>query len=339
MSIASDKKRISQIINDFIKFNNINPYYLQFDKKLSDLEDKFIRWINCIEDQDEGVFLELFKKLRYYSRIEVINTLETLYKDFKLHEPTFSDSIFIPVSSFGGIANGAISLLECFREAVQNEKVVSKKRIATQPRDFYHEFNLTTVKNIVLIDDVIGSGDTLINFLIRLELNCPELIDGRKIFIFSLINLAKGIDNVLEFAKDNELDINFVNDSFIDKAFSNPTIFPNEKSSEEGKKIVRKYEKKISSHSRFVMGYKRSEALVSFFFNTPNNTLTTFWEYDADKNWFSVFPRDKNDDVFELKESNTLAEIIRLKELRKQTNYSIIKLIRMEKQRRENYEF
>ncbi|MCD1158989.1 phosphoribosyltransferase [Peribacillus frigoritolerans] len=336
MSIASDKKRIREIINDFIAFNNINPHYLQFDKKLSNLEEKFIRWISCIEEQDEDVFLELFRKLKYYNRIEVINTLETLYKDFKLRETTFPNSVFLPVSSFGGIANGAISLLDCFREAVQDEAEVSKKRIAPQPRDFFHEFDITTVQNLVLIDDVIGSGDTLINFLIRLELNCPELIEGRKIYIFSLINLQKGIDNVLAFAKDNGLDLKFVNESVIEKAFSNQATFPTEKSSIEGKRIVRKYEKRISSNSIYVMGYKRSEALVSFFFNTPNNTLTTFWENDENKNWFSVFPRDKSEDTFELKENNSLAEIKRFKKLRELTNYSIIKLIRMEKQRRTN---
>lgn len=56
-------------------------------------------------------------------------------------------------------------------------------------------------------------------------------------------------------------------------------------------KIIEKYEKEIAAEENVVMGFEGCRILLSFYYNTPNNTLCSFWKY-TDKN-IPPFPRDK----------------------------------------------
>ena len=59
-------------------------------------------------------------------------------------------------------------------------------------------------------------------------------------------------------------------------------------------KIIEKYEKEIGIEGEkdFTMGFGKCKILLSFFYNTPNNTLCSFWKR-TDKN-IPPFPRDKD---------------------------------------------
>jgi len=324
---------IANSVKKFIEYNEIDRNFMNYDKKLRYLDKKLEKWLSHIDSEDKKVFMKLFEKFLYYDRVKIIEDMESLYKKYKTIEEEFSDTIFLPVVSFGGVLNGAISMIECFKEATCDEKYVSKKHIATQPQDFNNEFDITKVKNIVLIDDVIGTGDTLIDSLYRLISTSPELLNNKKIYILSLINLKKGIENVKRFSKEKEWDLRFINDSYIESIFLNENLYPNETGAREDKKIIRKYERKIASRNIDIMGYRRSEALLAFYFNTPNNTLSTFWN-KVDNEWSPFFPRDKDDVIFLKKKENSLDKIREMKELKKSKQYFLAKFMNEEKQSR-----
>lgn len=58
-------------------------------------------------------------------------------------------------------------------------------------------------------------------------------------------------------------------------------------------KVIEKYEEEIGieGEKNFVMGFGQCKILLSFYYNTPNNTICSFWKY-TDKN-IPPFPRDK----------------------------------------------
>lgn len=53
------------------------------------------------------------------------------------------------------------------------------------------------------------------------------------------------------------------------------------------------YEKLISK-GKCILGYEQSEALLAFFYDTPNNTLSSFWFENPDIGWNPLFPRKRD---------------------------------------------
>lgn len=54
--------------------------------------------------------------------------------------------------------------------------------------------------------------------------------------------------------------------------------------------MCEKYGNNRWKDAQSAMGYNNDELLISFFHNTPSNTLPIFWT-DA-KNWYPIFNRD-----------------------------------------------
>lgn len=314
MGVKLDEKiDFEEIIKSFYENNQLEVGVEKYDRKLRDLDNKIEKWISQFSEEHRNIFLSLFTHLKYFDRENITEWYCRAYEEYKKIEPDYKDTVFIPVCSFGGVMNGAIHMLEAFDNA---DLDIPKKRSAPQPIEFYHAFDIKSVKNIVLLDDIVGSGDTIIDFILRYRKETPELFLNKNIYIFSVVSLERGKQRV-------ETDLNylgyknsFITKYVIQKAFGSNTIFKNDKERSQVKKIVKSYEEQIAPKKHFIMGYKGGEALVAFYFNTPNNTLATFWESCENKPWFSIFPRKKDGDEFELRNISTLNEI---REERKKT--------------------
>ncbi|QNK88339.1 hypothetical protein H7992_00645 [Sporosarcina sp. resist] len=306
-------------LNSFMETNNIDKEYMKYDSKLKNLASRTEKWLSKVTEEEKETFLYLLSKFTYMSRFNIEDRLRKLYSKYKEIEPNFKDTIFLSVTSFGGIYNGAVNILECFEEAVDSEEFISKKNIAIDPLSFFDSFNLDSVKNIVFLDDIVGSGDTFIDFIYRISSQLPDLISGRNLYLFSLINLEKGMDKVNELSVDLEWDIKVINETVEGKIFDNLSIYPNQDIKKKHKKIIRKYEKvlidKDENDEIYAMGYKKSSVMVAFYYNTPNNTLSTFWKENGD-DWYPVFPRKKDHHKFKLKSENPFQEIREMKELK-----------------------
>ncbi len=327
-----EQKEIQKTIDDFIVNNGIIPELLVIDKKLKNLNDKLLNWLEPIPAEDRLYFLHLFKYFQYYDRGKIIAWFEVAYSEFITSIPQCNDTLFVPVCSFGGVMNGAISLFDCMNEAEVN---LSKNKMAAQPRDFYEENDISSVRNIVLIDDIVGSGDTLIDFIERTQITCPDFLSKKEIYILPILCLEKGEENVIEYAREVGLNIQFLHTGNIEKVFSNSSIFPNPVHGAEAKKKIKKYEERVAPKPMYTWGYKRSEALAAFYFNTPNNTLATFHEKNDSLPWNPVFPRKKNGDELMIKETSILHEIKKRKEERRKLKSQLSKKAEEEKRNRD----
>ncbi|MFF2178019.1 hypothetical protein ACFVT8_16395 [Lysinibacillus sp. NPDC058147] len=272
--------KIEDVLKKFFEKNDIDLDYVKFDSKLTALEKNSKAWIEQFDKTDMEVYLNLLGKFKYMTRLSVINELRNLFEVYKKIEPNYVDTIFVPVSSFGGIYNGAINIVECFEEVLEENDEITKKSIPIDPVAYYNTFDLSSVKNVVFLDDIIGSGDTFINFLYRISMDIPSLIGDRKIYLLSLFNLEKGINNI-EGMQDLDWDITLINTILEKSIFEDPSINEDQNKKKLYKSVVRKYERRLAkekSEEVYIMGYKRSEILLGLFYNTPNNTLSTFWK-------------------------------------------------------------
>jgi hypothetical protein len=296
----------------FYKSNNLPEEIKYYDKNFNNFENKFKNWLEQFETEHQSIFLHLFNHYRYFDKNNIEKWFHQSYELYKSVEPTFDESIYIPVTSIGGIMNGAIHMIHEF-DMIGPELGISRKRIAAQPIEFNNSFKISTSKNIVLIDDIVGTGDTLIDFVIGCKKNkhTKNLFENKRIYIFALAVSEKTKNRVIDDLKVLGIKGEFINNLIINKAFEKGFIYHEEEARIKAKNIVEKYEELAAPEPKYAMGYKNSQALVSFYFNTPNNSLSTFWEINDEKPWVSFFPRRKDDYEFELDPnvSITLKEI------------------------------
>src|SRR5690606_15888826 len=122
-------------------------------------------------------------------------------------------------------------------------------------------------ENIVVFDDIIGSGRTLINFI---KQNLSKFENSRvKLYVFCFVILEEAFEKIQDFINRNGIDIEIKYHTIVSKAFKRGYIFNDDHLINEEK--IKNHEKKI--RMRFVLGYENSQALVAFYRNTPNNTL------------------------------------------------------------------
>lgn len=134
---------------------------------------------------------------------------------------------------------------------------------------------------IVFIDDFSGTGNTFINLL----KNKKNIFDGRKIIIITMVCMKKAKSKLQEYAELNKLNIEFITIQECDKAFE---LFSNY--ADNKRKLFTEVCNSINICSD-VLGYGNSEALISFYYNTPNNTIKIFWKYEYENEEINLFHR------------------------------------------------
>lgn len=152
-----------------------------------------------------------------------------------------------------------------------------------------HSFD--RIDHLVFIDDFIGSGNTIIKFFKK---NKDKLLKV-KCYIFCIEALEEGLSDLDTFFKSHNFACTIFCKNIRKKAFASNYIFETDNSTFE--ELLKAFEITLWGHSNDnILGYKNSQALLSFFRNTPNNTLSSFWFDNG--NWTGLFPRDNRKPLF-----------------------------------------
>ncbi len=118
---------------------------------------------------------------------------------------------------------------------------------------------------IILVDDFIGSGNTLENTLTEIKKN-DTIKDN--LSIVSVVIQKVALDSL------NQRNINCEYGIIMDKGISNHYQEPDLTNKLD---IMKKIEDKIPKVKDYRLGYEKSEALVTLI-KTPNNTFPVFWK-------------------------------------------------------------
>lgn len=277
------------------------------DKKTASLSDKVTKWLCNADTNQQKILLELLKNFNYYSKERTLGIFSELLATYKKETSNFGYQVYTYIKSKTPIMNSSINLLS---EIYEYEGDIHKGSMIIDISAYFE--GKENVKEIVLIDDFIGSGDTIITYM---NTNIVHL-RGKKIVIIIIEILDTTIGKIKEYCRDNGLELDMFYHCKQVKAFTHNHIFKNEEVL-NSKGIIKALEINIwGKENRNILGYAASECLLAFWRNTPNNTLSAFW-YEKDSTWKGVFPR-KNEDIPQF-----IKEVRYAKSQRRQRNYDV----------------
>lgn len=143
------------------------------------------------------------------------------------------------------------------------------------------------IKNIVLLDDIIGTGNQAVDKLTKIRTEFFKY-DITNFFVISIISLKTGVDNISNKTGATvsgafEFDSNDSVMSFDSRFYDGLTHVQKQSLFDK----IKKYGEFLDEKHPF--GYQESGLLVTFFYNTPNNSLPIIWS--SEKNWIPLFRR------------------------------------------------
>ncbi|MTI71458.1 MAG: hypothetical protein FH751_14525 [Firmicutes bacterium] len=253
------------------------------------------------DDKDLGrIFLELVKSYNYYSRESVDKLLKEFYNkiisELKLKKQY---TIYSRIEDDSKIdsSNNFLSEFKIIND-ISNHFSHDIEKLSINDFD--------EIENIIFLDDIIGTGKTVKKFF---EKNL-EKVRQVKCYIFCIEILGEGKEFLEDYFEKNEIECKIIYHNLHHKVFKKDHIFSdNHKKKEE---LLRELEKEIwGKKSNFILGYNNSQAIVTFFRNTPNNTLSSFW-YNRE-NWQGLFPRNDELPAFKKRKRNNVRYNIKKK--------------------------
>lgn len=221
----------------------------------------FPEWIEQFSDSMKVIVLELLNHFDYYSHKEVNTQLRKLH--LELIEKTtidINDTIYTVLPSNSPRWNSGYAYISEYKmiNGVNTDNIIP---------DFHKALNyFESIKKVVFVDDCCGTGDTFLRCI-------KEHLDsfkGKEIFYVVVYAMHEAIDRILSYSRENELNICIICNEK-DKAFSSEKPYFNQKD------VFINESKSLGISGSYILGYEESEALASFYNDTPNNTLGCFW--------------------------------------------------------------
>jgi hypothetical protein len=248
----------SRIVNECIKTWDVNKE----DKRIAFFCNTFDDWISQISEKSQISVIQLLQNFNYYSHSLINKQLKLAHLQLidKLNS-SFEYTIFTHMPRTDGLQNSSIFYLveyNLMNSVDRNLNVMIDINCITLSE-------WQNIKNIVIIDDILGSGKTLIDFLLKYK----EVFSGKKVFFITIHAQVEAKYKVIEFCKESNISIDILYYKEQQKAFDLDF-------SEEQKQIIINESNTLNIPKNSILGFKGSEALVAFYDNTPNNTLGIF---------------------------------------------------------------
>lgn len=263
------------------KFGEITKRWgdADFKKEFDGILDN---WINQFTTDERPLLLELLKNFYYYTEKAIDRKVVELHQHFlEINGEDISKVVFSKIPKEYGVANSDIiftsywlnndikgySSYDVIREYLENDAVPEK---------------------LVIVDDYMGSGDTVTGALKTMLSVAPELHNS-KLYVLVIHASQIGIKNLNAFISERGLDLTFICLENTDKAFQEDYIF----SKIDAKLKEEEYRqicdcKNVSKSA--VLGYKDIQSLVAFDKTTPNDTLGLFWH--SAENFVALFRKN-----------------------------------------------
>lgn len=279
---------------DFIEEINLISKKLKNYVSPLEISNWLFNFNNIKEQQD---MLYLLSLCNVYTEADIINGYCYCIKNF-LEIVKEDDKSFYYIIPNGEIGKSGSAMLYYFKKALK--EIINSTPINEEKFKFLsHERNLKweiksnrkifADSNILIIDDFIGSGNSFVNYYYGF-INDQIRNFNLSIFILSIAGLNFGIN----YIKKN------IPKSIIFTYNSQPKTFFKCRS-----KMLRLrnicYNYGIILFKDQPLGFDNSQALITFSYGCPNNTLPIFWS--SNKDWFPLFPRFSDDIISKIKKT------------------------------------
>jgi len=249
----------------------------ELDDRISMAIDKIDDWMKDFDEDEKDILCNLMKRFSYYTYNNTCNIIKELSDESKERFMVSNDNSVISVIRKKDGKLGSSS------EYMLLHRLVSglSKNVYYDSLDGIKEEEWINIKNIVFVDDCSGTGKTFVSFL---KAQKKSFFNKRIILI--VVELMEDAQNYIKnYATQNGIIIEIIAHVVKEKAFKN------EKDSKRD--LFDEMSKRQGIIDSYIMGFEKTEALMAFYNNTPNNTLGLFW-FPTDRNC-PIFPRELNE--------------------------------------------
>lgn len=241
------------------------------DTQIRSFCENYYKWINrCMEDETLLLLIDMIKKYVYVPRQLIYKQWDEIYR--------YIDSINSPIiySWIKKKEKKLNSSYDYVRDFINKHKIDDKF--------FFHDINESKIESnssIIFIDDIAGTGKTLVNYLKKHTFLSRYNIT---IYYFVYYCTRSAYTLIEEYCNNNNINIKIVGYGCLKYNFKNDNM----------KYLFNKYSEQYVN--TYIFGFEESQLLVSFYNNTPNNTFGIFWKNkDVNKENIALFCRKYND--------------------------------------------
>lgn len=294
--------RTEEAIKNFYENNQIKSEYYtdsmdeaytankRYDKRIAlpSLQKRVGAWIQFFEKEDQEYFLQLLERFTYITKetlaYRIYRLCSSLFENLLKRGIDYSEILFVMIESPGGVKSGADEMAVNVWN-VNQEYEIRKRQIITA----YSKIDQKLVEEaraVIFLDDIAATGFTMcgqINaFFQRFEAVC----DDSKIYYYTSVLVTKNAAGYLRKHLEGKAEAAqpfYQEEQFIRSAFRGGYIFGNE-IVKKVEHMVQKYEDLIDAYEKedpektFSMGFRQCKLLLAFHYETPNNTLCSFWK-------------------------------------------------------------
>ncbi len=254
-------------------------------------------WLNQFEDNlERRLIFNILHGLNFYNEQKIREKLRIIHDSIK------TDVVYtmkekqrvrrdILLSSFGEISKSGPSYTRIY--ASENDIIVHNVVSFDKLSNFISKTE--TIKAIIFVDDIIASGQTIIENLDRLNDQCGKILTERNILIIvgAICGFAIGVDIIEQKIEQMNFEVKYKICDLLtieDQCFSEESkFFEYEDDRERAKSICFKYGRLLQKKQP--LGYNDSQLAVVFHDNCPNNTLPIIWSKSNNPEWNPLFKR------------------------------------------------
>lgn len=265
---------IEDVSMEFLRKWGIDANTEDFNEKL----ESFLRQTNG-NKKLKNILLKLIMEYEYYSKSTINKILEEINEKVDTELNLNSDETIYSRIEDDSKIDSSNTLLEEYK--IINE---ISNNYSHDLAELDHE-DMKSISNVVFIDDIIGTGKTVKSFFDKHY----DKLTKVHVYIFCIIIMSEAKQFLQQYFREKGINCSIVCEKEQKKAFERDVVFGLE--CEEAENELRKHEENLWRHrGRMILGYNNSQALVSFYRNTPNNTISSFW-FNR-KQWTGLFPRN-----------------------------------------------
>lgn len=248
-----------------------------------------IRWLENFEEKDRKEAIEVLQRLQFVTQGDLFELTDDLIEKISSGISKKTKIYLYPIAKYGKSATH-ISYY------ITKSPVFARLERHKQTVFITNEFDIKNAKFdnnsiIVLFDDFFGSGDSFKKYYDYLiSLSDPSFANVEVIYGACYYYM----ENAKVKIRAEIPNINLIG-QLHERIFGiSPIMFSNQNDTEIKKKMCFEYADSnglfINSEGKHNLGYKDSEALLSFTYMPPNNTLPIIWSNKS--KWVPLIPRN-----------------------------------------------
>ena len=251
-------------------------------KVREDFAERIDMWLQAFPAENHAFLLELLMQFYYYSEERIKDKVVELYAAFlKEYQGDTNEVVYTKIIKEQGVACSDILFITFW---MQNNLMYSCAQ-----NNILNLLEAEQIpKELVVVDDYSGTGKTFIKSVNKM-LQVNGLVKDTHFYFLTLHITQRAVRQIEEYAKVVGINIKIVTLDYSDETFKNDYIY-NAIDAEQKKRYYGEICKKHKV-DRNALGFEDVASLVSFHYNTPNNTLGLFWQDLID--FAALFPRKK----------------------------------------------